>query len=281
VNEKILLVASARDPASMNIFENLRDLVDLEKLEERILGVETFYCGEIDNYLIIIGEDLIMADFLDNLPRIFNRLLFLSKHASESKMPSLLVHFPGNWTLDNSMGGEPRKLSIADPILHRALIDSLIKQKESGVIPENFTVGIEVTHHGPTLGRACTFIEIGSTIDEWKNQRVGRIVAECVIDSIRSIDKYSSESFDTWIGFGGPHYAPKFFSLLLKERIMLGHLAPKYVADEIDDRMVREAFEFSLIRPKGALIDWKGLRSPQRKKIVSILENLGMSYSKI
>ncbi len=99
------------------------------------------------------------------------------------------------------------------------------------------------------------------------------------MEGISNMQKY--EGNEVWIGFGGPHYAPKFHDYLLNKQIMLGHIAPKYVIDMIDEEVVSLAMSRCLIRPKGALIDWKGMKSKQREKIINILDSLGVSYKRI
>jgi len=276
----LLIVASKSDPASMNILKELMELVEFEHTEVYAFGERLEYCRDIDSYLIVIEGDLIRTDFLQDINLDIDGLLFLSKHASEKGIPSLLVHFPGNWTEDASMGGSPRKLSVCDPILHKALVMSLYEKKSQGVIPDKYLVGIEVTHHGPTIDKASVFIEIGSSVQEWKDRRVGRIVAESVVDAVTRLP--TMRGGEAYVGFGGPHYAPKFLNVLISDRsVLLGHIAPKYVIDSIDEAIVREAIEKSTVEIKKALIDWKGLRSSQRKKVLSILGDLGLSYQKI
>lgn len=279
MEKRFVIVASTKDPASMNILENLRGLVSFEKTDLKFMGREIEYSDEIKSYLVIIDGDLIYADYLDDIPLDADRLIFLSKHASESKMPSLLVHYPGNWTTDNKMGGKPVEFSIADPAIHKALTIALVEKKRRGEIPDRYVVGNEVTHHGPTINRACTFVEIGSTIDEWREKQVGGIVAECVVEAIQNVEKYGG--MPVWIGFGGPHYAPKFHSYMLGNPILLGHIAPKYVLESIGLEAISRAIDRCLMRPVGALMDWKGMRSDQRKKVIGILEKLNMSYMRI
>ncbi len=275
----IILVGSNKDPASMNIWDNLQEILDFETTEKKFMNKPIYFCRELGVHSIIIDSDLITADFLEELPPEFSRILFLSKHASKKGVPSLLVHFPGNWTKDNSMGGKPRTLSVADPILHKALVMELSKMSSDGIVPRKYTIGIEVTHHGPTINRACTFIEIGSSPEEWKDKNAGRIIAEVIIKALENMEKYSG--MDAWVGVGGPHYAPKFFSALVSKPILLGHIIPKYVIDEVNKEVLVMALERSLVRIKGVIIDWKGLKSQQRQKIISILETLGVSYQRI
>ncbi|MCR8453490.1 MAG: hypothetical protein NDP13_00630 [Crenarchaeota archaeon] len=278
-DSNILLVASKQDLASMNILNNLMELIDFEPTNIIFHGNRLLFSKTLNAYLLVIECDLIRADFLDELSDDFNRLIFLSKHASESKLPSLLVHFPGNWTADNSMGGRPEELSIADPEVLKEVAVRLYQYKHDGLIPEIYTIGIEVTHHGPTIGKACTFIEIGSDAESWKDPNAGRVIAEVIIDSVKNLkDKKGTAK----LGLGGPHYGPKFWSILIHEKeILMGHIAPKYVIDDLNKDTIRKAVSKSLLPIDCALIDWKGLTSKQRTKLAQILAELGLIYRRI
>ncbi len=278
-HSSILLVASKSDIASMNILNNLTELVDFEPTNLAFKGKEILFSKKLGAYLLVIDDELIRADYLEALPSSFTRLIFLSRHSSQSKLPSLLVHFPGNWTSDNSMGGKPRELSVADPEILKKFVMKLLQYRREEVIPREYEVGIEVTHHGPTINRACTFIEIGSDIENWKDSRVGMIVAKVIVESIGDL---GSINISAKIGFGGPHYAPKFLSVIIRDpEIFIGHIAPKYVINELDEAMIRKAIERSMVPIDGALLDWKGLNSKQRKRIMGILEEIGLGYIKI
>jgi len=258
--------------------KHLLDLADFETCGVSYLGRPLKLSKYLEAYLVVVDTELITADYLEGLPEALDRLLFLSRHSSVSGRPSLLVHFPGNWTDDASMGGKPRAFSLADPALHKALIMELHDAKERGII-SGYTVGIEVTHHGPTIDRACTFIEIGSTISEWKDPHAGRIVAESVVEALRHMHKYNN--MEAWMGFGGPHYAPKFYAKIVESPILLSHIAPKYVLDSLDTETIMRAANASLKDISGALLDWKGMKREHRLRILSILQNLGMSYLRI
>lgn len=282
LSKHVLLIASYKDPASINIRDNLFSLTDFTETKETLLDYPLLYSSEINAYLISIDKELIFSDFLDRLPSKFNRLLFLSKHASKSKIPALLLHFPGNWTDDVSMGGKPRTLSYSDPILHRLLLDELLKKQAQNYIPEKYEIGIEVTHHGPTINRSCTFIEIGSTLEEWNDKSAGKIIAEAIYVALKKLQQTHDNTYSIAIGFGGPHYAPKFLQKLRENNnLAISHIAPKYIFDYIDNELVRQALEKTPTAVSSALIDWKGLKSKQRKRIIDILSELDINYERI
>lgn len=263
----------------MNILRNLKELTDFEYTDSVFCDQKLLLSGDLGVYLIVIEGDLIRADFLEELPSNLNRLIFLSKHASESKIPCLLVHFPGNWTTDNSMGGKPRELSIADPEILKEIAMRLHQCKLDGLIPKGYQVGLEVTHHGPTINRACTFVEIGSDIESWENPHLGRIVAEAIIDSIRNL---KPAKIKAKLGFGGPHYSPKFWSVLTNmEDVLIAHIAPKYVIDYLDRDIIKKAADKSLIPVDGVLLDWKGLTSQQRASLMQIFNELNLTHVRV
>ena len=56
----------------------------------------------------------------------------------------------------------------------------------------------------------------------------------------------------------------------------LGHMCPKYASDYLDGEMVAQMVKKTVPRPRGALIDWKGLKGETRGRILEWLEDLGV-----
>jgi len=265
------MISSSLDPASVNMANNIIEITSCE-LMEKSSSLTLYYCEEIKSQLLIIDSDLI---YLDNLPRLKHdprRLIFLSRHSSASRTLSLLIHFTGNWTNEAKYGGKPSSLGISDPILGKIIFNSLSKT----VIQENMEhipISLEATHHGPSeLDKPLVFVEIGSDLDAWKNKKLGYLWAITLIESIKKLLDQKYGNYVTAIGFGGPHYVPNFTEIERKTRIAMSHIAPKYVIDDIDKQIVSQAITRSETDTKLAIIDWKGLNSKQRKKILQILD---------
>ena len=118
--------------------------------------------------LHISNFDLLNLEELDRIFPDSQLYVFLSKHISKRQIPALTCHFPGNFS-DNYYGGNPRELAITYPFLQKQYIREVNKVRSS--IP-NYQIIIEATHHGPTsLKKPVPFIEIGSTVLEWKDEK--------------------------------------------------------------------------------------------------------------
>jgi D-tyrosyl-tRNA(Tyr) deacylase len=49
----------------------------------------------------------------------------------------------------------------------------------------------------------------------------------------------------------------------------------------LDEEMVLQAFSKTIPKPDYALVEWKGLSSPQKKKIIEILEKNKITWKKL
>ena len=86
-----------------------------------------------------------------------------------------------------------------------------------------YEISLEAIHHGPTnISKPCLFIEIGSDLEQWKDERVAEIVVRTVISSIdNQIDVNK-----VGVGLGGPHYSKKFTELLFNtEYAIAGYIS--------------------------------------------------------
>ncbi|MFO7872800.1 MAG: D-aminoacyl-tRNA deacylase [Candidatus Undinarchaeales archaeon] len=235
------------DKAGKNIAENLTELGLGNLLVESEKSILYSKEPEIETDLFIVA----------------------STHRSKTNKASLTVHPTGNWG-SADIGGNEHELSYTSPEALAVGLRAINSRKIKG-----FDVSMEATHHGPTNWKTpLIFIEIGSTETEWKNKEAGKVIAE----SISEIND-SEQEFENYVGFGGIHYCPYFTKRILEnEEISVGHVAPKYAANDLDKKIIKEAFEKS--NAEKALFDWKGLRSKERNKILNILEELGIDYER-
>ncbi len=273
INYEIGIISSLIDPASINMAKNLIEISDCE-LVNKTKNNELYYCDDIRSQLLIINSDLIDLEKLPSLEINPSRLIFLSRHSSTAKILSLSIHFTGNWTSEAKYGGKPFSLGISDPLLGKIIFNELNRIAEQEKL-EKIPISLEATHHGPTeLNKPLIFVEIGSDIDAWKNEKLGYLWAVTLYESLRRLLNRENNDYIPAVGFGGPHYAPNFTEIERRTRIAMGHIAPKYVIDQIDKRMILQAINRSKARPALAIIDWKGLNSEQRNKILNALREL-------
>ncbi len=118
-------------------------------------------------------------------------------------------------------------------------LDKNAKQKKT-----YHKVCFEVTHHGPFLNIPTLFIEVGSTIKEWKKQKPAKIVAQSIIDLLEN--KYNEKDFSNeipvLIGIGGGHYAPRFTDVALEKYAAFGHMIPNYQIESgnLNDEIIKK-----------------------------------------
>jgi D-aminoacyl-tRNA deacylase len=198
-----------------------------------------------------------------------------STHKSEAGVPMLNAHTTGNWTDDNSRGGEKRKLSIAPAPYIASAVRALRDKKEQ--LKLNYEVGLEVTHHSPTIDLPVMFIEVGSSEKQWNDLTACRVVADVVAKIVAS----EPEKLDVCVGFGGPHYAPQFTRRVLAGKYATGHICPKHHIDAIDESMILQAFEKTIPKPNVAVLEWKGLKPDQRAKIIEVLDKNKINWEKL
>jgi D-aminoacyl-tRNA deacylase len=132
-----------------------------------------------------------------------------------------------------------------------------------------YSVSLEVTHHGPTgLGVPVVFVEIGSSVDQWRDGRAAEVAAEAVMRAAGSdLDGLSA------VGFGGGHYAPDFTRLEFEGELAFGHIVPKDAVGGLDARLTRRLFERTWGGCRLAVLDWKGVRGVDREALLRSLRD--------
>lgn len=224
--------------------------------------------------LLITNRKIIEADHLNEFTT--DLFIFASKHESAAKIPALLTHSTGNWTVEAKFGGHPNELGIAPAFAIKEALLELHNQK-TRLDLKQYDVSLEVSHHGPTnLNAPIVFIEVGSTPDQWSDKKAVEAVVHATMRVASTRNRYK-----TVIGIGGGHYAPEFNHLLLKTEYAISHIAPKYVLDSIDENMIKHAVERSFEKVELCAMDWKGMKSIHRNGILQILEKLNLPAIKL
>ncbi len=266
------IVSSVHDTAGTNIHDRILEVVDLER-------TGTFEGNPVhrgEGFILVRTErELLNADHLDEHFKV-DSWIFASKHKAKSGTPSLTTHSPGNWTPEALYGGSPEQLSVAEPRLIKAALQTLKARRDATGI--EYEVSLEVTHHGPTaMDSPVVFVEIGSGPEQWSDPSAADVTARAILDTVAL--KYP----DSWVpcvGFGGGHYPPRFTEIMLSTQYAVGHIMPKYVTDNINlARMVQIAKERNG-PTELAIIDWKGLTSPVRGAVLEAIDGLGLGFIK-
>jgi D-aminoacyl-tRNA deacylase len=269
--ENLVIVSSNEDIASINIAKMLIEGFGFRETNEKFDGSPIFVKDDLK--LIRIEKDLIFADYLNDY-FLADAYIFISRHKSESEIPCLTTHFPGNFSGDNSHGGKPRELAYTYPSFQKEYIKQLWKLRKSAL---KYQIILEPMHHGPTsLTKPVVFVEIGSTEHEWKDAKAGEIVSKALMDTINAIQRYDKVG----IGFGGTHYSEKFTKFLIESDFALGAIAPKYLLQFVDERILSQMVKKCSEKVDYAVLDWKGM-GKEKARIVELIERTDLKIVKI
>ncbi len=250
---KVALINSAQDSAGVNIKKQIQALLD-EPTDTIGTAGRTYEFHEV-------GGRLIYADRVDRDIEA-DLIIFLSRHASVNPDPVLTVHVTGNLR-EADLGGSPRALPPADPVMMQAVLRQLATR-----CPAGYRASYEVTHHGPTdLRTPSFFVEIGSTEKEWVDVSAGHAVALSVL-AATPVDAIPL------IGFAGNHYAARQTEIALTSRGAFGHIAHSREAGSLDNAMIRMMQEKT--GAVAAYIDKKAIAKEELHQLILQLGALGI-----
>jgi len=270
-----LLVFSESDKASLNIAEKLMSLYRFERTDRLYRGKPVYRLelkGE-EVLLVSLPGELVEAQYLEKDFKA-SLVVFLSRHASSSRMSTLSVHVPGNLGAE-TYGGLPYRVSIAPANAMKAALRKMNELNESKGL--GFKVSYEATHHGPSLNLPSMFVEIGSTEREWGNPEAGEVVAEAAMAAVSCDTDYPAA-----LALGGLHYNPKFTSLGLWEDIAPAHIVSKYSLTYVEDpSLLRNCVERTLEKVCMAVVDWKGVPGKLRSELIRRLRNMGLDIVRV
>ena len=277
----VLIVASNKDPASLNI-KNC--LLNQSKWEI----INTFYDNDVyknikNKKLIIvtINDEKILHDNIEievqkTIGLKPKQAIFISRHTSKTGNPTLTVHPIGNFN-KALFGGKDKTLIKTSPILMTNLLRILkIKADENNLY---HNVCFEVTHHGPNISIPSLFIEVGSTLEEWEKISPAKVVAKTLLEYFKSdYRKKPSNDIPILVGLGGGHYAPRFTDVALEKKVAFGHMIPTYqinsgvIDDEIIDSVIKNTPNFS-----GIYIHKKALKKSQVTEFKKLFQIKGIN----
>ena len=258
-------VASQEDEASLN---QKRALLALAPWRDAPAFEGTACYARDDAVLVSIREHHLYRDHLDrDLAAAFHGpvhlVIYLSKHRSESRTPSLTVHPVGN-PGTAELGGRPGSLVPAAPPWMTAALRRL--RREASGLP--YQVTFEATHHGPYLESPTFYIEQGSTEREWADKEAAAAIA-------RTLLGVQPAEADVAVGFGGGHYAPRHTDVALRRDVVFGHLLPSHALEGLPDGVLREA----IARTPGARLAYlhrKSLGKAEARELEERVARLGL-----
>jgi D-aminoacyl-tRNA deacylase len=267
--EKYLVVASKKDRAGINI------TTQLSQFRANPLFSSIKKSPSFDFYLV--EDEIIQTQNLD-AGRInqYDFIIFASKHRSEKNKKTLSVHPPGNFR-EARFGGVGGKICRTSAIFLKQTFEKLVKNAEKYHL-RDYLITMEATHHGPLIEKPCLFIEIGSSENEWRDNKAGFVIAKTISEVI---EEFKPNPYnEVAIAIGGPHYCPSFNKIQDGSNIAISHVISQYVFP-ITEEMVKQAIEKTEEEIDFVLLDWKGLGNEEHRKIVKeILDKLYLNSKK-
>lgn len=266
LQQRYLLVASDKDPAGQTMKECLTN--DFEFTRDKG-SPHLMISPKYTNVRLFVSDDLLHREDLDGIYPESGAYIFLSKHKSDSQIPTLTCHCTGNFG-DNPYGGNPRELAISFPSLQKSYLNALVRSKKK--VP-GYDIVIEATHHGPTsLKKPVLFVELGSSEKQWIDTNAAHLICGVVLELVQS---GPSRCGKVAIGLGGTHYPSKFNNLLLESEYGLAAVASKHNLALIDEAMLQQMISKSVEKVTTVALDGKGLGS-QKDRIIQLAEKSGL-----
>jgi D-aminoacyl-tRNA deacylase len=265
------LITSEIDPASRTMIKYLQE-------DKKFKEIKNYYFTSplYDNISMFVSpRQLLFFDSMDvECNDSADVLIFLSRHQSKSKIPSLTCHFPGNY-FTNSYGGNKFELGIAYPSLQKNYLLKIFQLREQVPLCD---ITIETTHHGPTsIKKPVMFIEIGSSEDQWINLENASFVCNSLL---AILTKKISPAKDIAIGLGGNHYGSKFNRLILNTEYGIGHIANKYNLSNINKDMLNQMISKCYEKVTHIIIDQKGLGN-EKERILNLIKDIDLEVIKL
>ncbi len=269
-------MTSSCDLAGMTMTRYLMRSAEFASESKENSNCQSYQSARHENIqLYIFPGSLLTLENLDDLYSDASMFIFLSKHRSHSCIPTLTCHFTGNFSADNSYGGNPRQIAISYPSLLKGYLKAITAAKQK--VPE-YEVIIEATHHGPTsLNKPVLFIELGSSEKQWNDDNAGAVICDTLLGMLDIGFEYCDK---VGIALGGTHYPIKFNRLLLESRFGLGAVASKHNLEAIDEEILNQMIEKSAEKVTHAVLDMKGL-GRQKDRILNILKKTSLELYRV
>lgn len=255
-----IIIASKKDPAGMNIIEELKKINT--KLKINIIDKELIFSDNIDKKLSINEKE--------------SFIVFASKHRAKELSKTLTVHTIGNFHKAEH-GGIDNKIPKTNATVFKHFFKNINKINSES--KSEYKVSLEATHHGPYLETPSLFIELGSSEEEWNDKSGAKIIAEAISESISSFK--SNTKVKSAIAIGGPHYCPNFNKIQLEDEFAINFIASKYSLPLNKDN-IKEMISSSYPKPGYIILDWKGLGNAELKiPLLELLKDFNLEIIKV
>jgi D-aminoacyl-tRNA deacylase len=273
----ILLVSSIKDVASVNISRQILHYFPFSKTNSTFQQNPVYSANIQGNQAVLVTlqtESVNAQDLSSSYPDA-DLVMFVSRHSSASGTPTLSVHAPGNFGAAE-LGGLPKKLSVCPGNAMKDALHELSNQRESMNL--DYEVSYECTHHGPSLNVPAMFVELGSSDEQWSDKLAAKAVATAAMYAVTNFRKVPEGA--VVLGIGGPHYNRQFTRMALRGEAVFGHMIPKYAINIIDAEMLRHCVKQTVEPVECAILDWKGIKSEDKPKLLESLKEIGLPHKK-
>ncbi len=275
LTDEYVLVASDKDLAGQTMIRYLSDKVGFELEKGRADSDGPLTCNRYKNVnLHVVSTDLLHQEDLDKAYPQALAFIFLSKHKSDSKIPTLTCHCTGNFS-GNPYGGNPREIGTSFPSLQKKYLQALTATRDR--VPE-YEIIIEATHHGPTsLAKPVLFVELGSSERHWSDRNAASVICDVLLGVL---EHGFVPCKKVGIALGGTHYPTKFNRLLLGSEFGLAAIASKHNLPAVDRQMLDQMLFKSIEKVTNIVVDSKGLGG-DRERIMGMAEDTGLEITKV
>jgi len=280
-NITVLIIASTKDPASINIKERILEQSSWDVIDTFNKNSVYRHSNMKDLIMITINDRKITHENLDKeveyaLKLELKQAIFLSRHRSKTGEPTLTVHPIGNYG-EAKFGGKTKTLVESSPKMMAKLLRIIKTNAEQEKLYHK--VCYEVTHHGPFMNIPTLYVEVGSTEEEWIKKEPANVIARSVIELLGTYhyEEDFKEDIPVLIGIGGGHYAPRFSDVLFEKKVAFGHMIPRYHIDEgnINSEMFEKAIQ-ATPNVKFVYLHRKSLKKAQIREYRQWFEDRGV-----
>ena len=272
----ILLVHSERDIAGVNIAKHVLQQFPFAKTDQTFQENPVYHAeikGKQVTYITLNEEAVNAQNLPENFPNA-ELVVFISRHSSQSGTPTLSVHTPGNLAAAE-LGGFPRSVSVSPANAMQTALKALYRLKQEMKL--DYEVSYECTHHGPSLQVPAMFVELGSSEKQWNDQTAAAAVAKAAMDAIANFGKSERSAA---LGIGGTHYNRKFTQMALDGEAVFSHMIPKYAIPFVDSEILTQCVQRTQEKVESAILDWKGIKSEDKPKLLVSLAEIGLPAKK-
>jgi D-aminoacyl-tRNA deacylase len=274
----ILLAASSKDLAGLNIANRILQHYPFTKTSSSFQE-DPIYHAVINGkqvQLVTLKEETVYAQTLPDHFANLSLIVFISRHSSASGTPTLSVHTPGNFAAAE-LGGLPRTVSVAPATALQNALNALKHYQQEMRL--DYAVSYECTHHGPSLNVPTMFVELGSSALQWSDSRAAEAVAHAAMEAIAEFNNVPERA--AVLGIGGTHYNQRFTQMALDGEAVFSHMIPKYAVQHVTAELLSHCVERTLEKVTQVILDWKGIRSADKPKLLAALNELRLPCTRV